>query len=181
MDAFMLNDSVVLYSQETNDNYRLNYINVKNRKIINGTDLFTPHKNAFSIYSQNMCINVGKNSLAMGMNSINQMNFMTLDNKHRKSVSIYENAKTDFDKDEEMQYCCKLSGNDEYVYALYMNQTYEDSFAKPKEMEIHVFSWHGKLEKILKVKEYLLTIAVDDENKFLYGRDNNNNIFKYQL
>lgn len=80
-----------------------------------------------------------------------------------------------------MQYYCKLSGNDEYVYALYMNQTYEDSFAKPKEMEIHVFSWDGKLEKILKVKEYLLTIAVDDENKFLYGRDNNNNIFKYQL
>jgi len=75
-----------------------------------------------------------------------------------------------------------LQVTDENIYALYLNQSDDDYNYIPKPVEIHVFDWELNPKYKLLVSDYLLCIAVDEKNGWIYGLDYyNEKILRYNM
>lgn len=72
-----------------------------------------------------------------------------------------------------------LYSTDNYIYALYYGEKYSKNF-KP---DLVVFNWKGEYIKRYEIEENLKLIAVDDDDKVLYGipADNACKLIRYQL
>lgn len=182
MNAYYINDSTIIYEQETKDNYQINRVNTKTGSILDKYDLYVPHENAYGAYYSKMRINPTKERFVSAMCFLNQVNFMNIDGTGRKSVSLYTDAEICENRQRQRAYYCDVTSNSERVYTLYMNQLLQnESYRIPKPMEIHVFDWNGVFQGKLIVHEYLVNITVDDKNKLLYGRDIDGNVYKYKI
>lgn len=182
MNAYYINDSTIIYEQETKDNYQINRVDTKTGSILDKYDLYMPHENAYGTYYSKMRINPAKERLVSAMCFLNQVNFMNIDGTGRKSISLYADAEICEDKQKQKAYYCDVTSNGKRVYALYMNQLLlNESYKTPKPMEVHVFDWNGDFQRKLIVHEYLVNITVDGENRLLYGRDIDGNVYKYKI
>lgn len=85
---------------------------------------------------------------------------------------------TTSDDDMHVYYCSTCTDGNK-VYALYMNQSDDDSYEVQKAMEIHVFNFDGGYIRRFSVPEYIVDIDCDEEN--LYGVDFDGNIYRYPL
>lgn len=181
INAFYVNDSTILYEQETMDNYRVYVYNTLQGKAVKQYDLYTPCRDAFGVYYSYMLLHPNKNKLVAAMATLNQVNFLTVKDGKRKAVSLYEKSVLEKDHEKRKQYYCDVTATADRIYALYMNQSKEESFDKPKPMEIHVFDWDGNFKERLLVGEYIFNIAVNEKGQYLYGLNLDNNVYKYKL
>lgn len=181
VNAFYVNDSTILYEQETMDNYRIYVYNTLQGKAIEQYDLYTPCRDAFGVYYSYMLLHPNKDKLVAVMSTLNQVNFLTVKDGKRKAVSLYEESVLEKDYGKQKQYYCDVTATGDRIYALYMNQSKEESFDKPKPMEIHVFDWDGNFKERLLVSEYVFNIAVNEQGNYLYGLNLDNNVYKYKL
>lgn len=181
INAFCVNDSTILYEQETKDNYRIHLFNTKQNRILKRYDLYTPSRDAFGTYYSHLLLHPDKNRLAGVMTTLNQVNFLSVKDGKKKALSLYQKAILETDDEKKTQFYCGVTSTADNVYALYMNQSQEDSFSKPKPMEIHVFGWDGTFKGVLVADEYITRIAVDTQGRYLYGLDLDNNVYKYKL
>ena len=81
----------------------------------------------------------------------------------------------------QMRYYCNITASRNYVYALYMNQTYDDSYEVEKPMEIHVFDWSGRHIRTYATREYIWRISVSPDDRTLIACDMDNSVLKYSI
>ena len=183
INAFCLDDSTLLFEQETPGNYQL-----CERKIGSSEeksqDMYRRVKDAFDTYRSFMAVNRNRKILVSAMQWLNQVNFTKLDGDsiYCKSVSLYADAQTPIeDEDKQMNYYTGITTTSKYVYALYMNQSREEAFDKEQPTEIHVFDWDGNFVKKLVANEYLYSITVNANDNAIYARDMEGNVYRYEL
>ena len=121
------------------------------------------------------------------MHSLNQINFINMQNGKRKSLIIGKDKLTYekvIDKQtglENHTYYCDLVVSADRIYALWMDQAYEDAFDVPKNQEIHVFDWSGKPIARWNIPEYIYKFTIDHTHQFLYGLGIEENVYRYPL
>lgn len=182
LNASVIKDSLMVFEQETLDNYELVIRSIDNRKNDKQIELYKPTNNPFSKYRSFMKANSEKQIIALAMSRMNQVNFLSLESGQRSSCSLYqEPTYPDKNDDKKMVYYCDIAASDNFVYALYMNQTYNESYEVEKPMEIHVFTWDGCFYKKICVNESICRLSVDSNDKIMIARDINDNVYKYYL
>ena len=179
MASFYLNDDEVLFEQETYDSYRIVVADRNTKSVKRKVNLYKPCDNPFSAYADIAVISPNKDKLVLAMRFLNQVNFLSLKDNKRVSVSLYEDASICEDESKGREYYCDLTANSDYIYALYMNQSHDDAYEKVKPMEIHVFDWNGNFIKKIIVNEYITRISISASGT-LYGCDLDDHIYKYK-
>lgn len=177
LNAFISGDSELIYEHETPGSYAL-----ASRDIDTGSQsweeiLYEPTANPFSEYHSYMVMSDKRKKIAAAMRFRSQINFLDLNTKERKSF-IADSDNNPSSVTDGHEYYCNIKANDDYVFALYMNQSAEDSYDVAKPMEIHVFDWDGNFIESVKVKEYIVRIAVGSDGT-IYGKDLDGNIYRY--
>lgn len=184
INAFFVDDSTIIYEQETLDNFQLYVYDTKHEKSLQHYDLYAPCKNyeALNVYQSFMSLHPNKDRLVSAMQTMNQMNFLSVRENKRKTVSLYDESEPCYDYEKQNHFYCSVTATRDKVYALYLNQSYEDSFEKAKPVEVHVFDWDGNFIERLRINEYLYAIAVDEKGEYLYGAEYmKNDVYKYKL
>lgn len=122
------------------------------------------------------------------MSSMNQINFTDVKTKEAYAVCVgdvttEENVWDESLGDAKMLYYGDLKQNDKYIFALYINKSWEEldseEFAGCP-VSVHVFDKEGKFVAVLKMQEYLTQIDVDKYGR-IYGADDDSNIYRYKL
>lgn len=186
-NAFYINDSLIIVEYMSGNNYHMNSINPISTTNIKSEQIYTPtFEGVFSYYKSIWRISNDLKKMASAMYSINELNFWDIISNHRFSCSIgpliNENQIVDNKtKLEKHTYYCDLKTTNKYIYALYMDQPYDISFEKEKPMKIHVFNWEGAFVTCLNVSEYILRIAVDNNDNAIYGLAQDSAIYKYEI
>lgn len=181
VNNFYCGDSLMIYEQETADNFMLNYVNLSDNSTIKTVELYKPNEHPFQAYFGLSKISPSSDKMVWAMQSTNQINILDLHTEKRISVSAY-NKPIEFNpNNERWVYYCDTQVDSNYIYALYMNQSADDSYSVKKNMELHILNWDGKFICKIDIKEYIVGIAIDDVNNCFYGRDINDNILRYDL
>ena len=187
INVFKISDSITLCESMTRNNFSLiEYNHVSRKEISNSNIYLNPIENSFSFYKSIWRINKNKDIIIGAMHSINQLNLWNLGTGNKKSLIIEKpylthqvvNKKTGL---ENTTFFCDLEVTENYIYALYMDQDYNQSYEVPKEMTVFILDWNLSLLKSLTLKEYILDIAVDPNNKKLYGICEDDKIYVYDL
>jgi hypothetical protein len=189
INAFICNDTLLISEQMQSDNYCLIITNILNQRIVSENKLYKyPSQNVFSTYKSIWRIHPDGEKMASAMYSINMINLLDLTDNSRKSLIINPPVKRldeIVDKNtrlEKWTYYIDLDVTDEYIYALYCNQSQEDSYEVEKEMEVHVFDWQGNAIYKYIVSQYITAISVDEIQHCLYGlAENDERVYKYPL
>lgn len=176
-NALLLPNESLLYIQQVEDNFKL--ILKKKGDVTKEVDLFNPNTMPFPTYHCLSCINKEGTILALPMVYTNQVNFYDLSTDEKYSISLY-NAPMAYDDNNCHIYYCSVCTDGKFVYALYMNQTLEDSFYQHKNSEIHVFDFKGNLMHTYTCKEYLMDIDIAFDN-CLYGLSCDEIVYKYEM
>lgn len=182
INAFCLSDPDVVYEQEIQDNFRLKIVDSRADTVKQQMDLYQPQPDAFRYYFSKTCIHPANTKLCFGMVRMNQINFLSLETMEKKSVSMYRDAEKQKEEiPEAWLYYGDVAADKDRVYALYLNQSTEDTFEVPMPREIHVFDWDGNPVKKLKVKEDIMYMWLDASSGYLYGADSKDEFYRYKL
>jgi hypothetical protein len=134
-----------------------------------------PVPDVFSIYKSDWRLKPDGSKMASAMHSINMINILDLRDNGRKSLIVNPPA-ADIDNiidietgTEKRTYYAGIEVTDNYIYALYIDQNYDDTFEVEKEMEVHVFDWEGNPVFKYVIHEYVTCIAVDENGGRLFG------------
>lgn len=176
-NVFLSGESELIYEHEIPGTYALTSRDIQTKKGNWDEVLYQTTDNPFSKYHSYMAYNDDKDIIVAAMRYANQVNFMNLKTKDRKSV-IVKSKKSIENDSEGFEYYCNIAANENNVFALFMNQSAEESYDVSKPMEIHSFDWEGNFIEKYKVSEYILRIAVDNKGN-LYGKDLLGNVYKY--
>lgn len=174
LESWYVDSDKQIVLQQHADNFSL----LQNGKSIKDSKkLYEPHAPAFPLYQSKLCASSNGRKVALPMMYMDKVNFYDFEKDCLSSVSLY-GAPTSTENELHVYYCSTCTDG-EKVYALYMNQSIEDSYAVPKNMEIHVLDFDGVYLGRYVVQEYIIDIDCDDEN--LYGLDLEGNIYKFTL
>lgn len=142
---------VVVFEGMRNTNYYWNRMSLLTGEEEKPEPVYAKDVNeTFSLYKSIWRMKPDGTYMAGAMRSINQINLFDLKSGAKKSLIINHpvasveeliDANT---KLEGHRYYCDLIVTDSFIYALFMNQPYEDAFNKEKSVEIHMFSWDGE-------------------------------------
>lgn len=189
--VFLMNDSTLFAHffdyKSKKECYAL--INRYTHGIIRNDTVYT-HKlnntgNIF-LWNTNNCMNTDKTKYVTAMQFFNQINIYEL--KNGDAVTIIPGRKITQQKEVEDKkmpdkieyYVDLISGND-YFFGLYANQTRKDwAINETLSTEIHVFDWNGNPKMKLILPEKINKIALDEEQKILYGMATSEKVYKYK-
>ena len=186
MNAFALSDSSSLSETLIEDNYVINHEYTSGKTSLDEKLYAIDIPQPFSYYKSEMCINEDENTICFAMRSINQVNFYNYLNKHKKSISIgnvkhkkdiVSNTETGL---ENWVYYTRIYSTAKFVYCLYLNQSYEDAFSKPKKTEIHIFNYEGEYVRSLLFDRYIYIFGVTNDDTTLYGLYSSE-LFEYDI
>lgn len=176
-NAQVLPDESILFLQQVEDNFKLIIKRQGNVKL--EKDMYEPTPFPFPAYHCFSCVNSDGKILAFPMVYINQVNFYDLSTNDKYSVSLYD-APATYDNDNCHIYYCSVCSDGKYIYALFMNQSLEDSFDKFQKSEIHQFDFRGNLIQTYLCNEYLIDIDVSNSG-IIYGLGCNEILYKYEM
>lgn len=174
LESWYVDDETQIVLQQVMDNFLLYH---NGDRIKNAKRLYEDHTPSFPIYHSRMCVNSTGRKVALPMFYMDRINFYDFKTDRLSSVSLY-GAPDSSDKELHVYYCSTCTDGDK-VYALYMNQSSEESYRLPKSMEIHVLDFEGAYIGRFSVSEYLTHISCDGE--FLYGVERSGDIYRYKL
>ncbi len=179
INTFLLKDSSVLVEQQNDSNYALTRLKGEEAELLEDVYL-TSTSDPYGNYFSSCAISPNGEKMAWAMQNINQVNILDLVNRDRVSSSLYLKPLM-VDDENVMVYYCNIAVTDKYIYALYMNQSEDDSYEVPQKSEIHVFNWRGKHIKNIVVDEYLFYFDVDDTDSNIYALDQERNLYRYKI
>jgi len=187
LNAFKLNDSTTVCESMESNNYTMIRYDPGNMEELSRQEVYKmPAPSAFSYYKSIWRAAPEKSFIVGAMNTVNQLNLWNLETDERKSVVIDKALRPSQIVDEETglekrTFFCGLEATKDFVFALYMDQDYDVSYAEPKEMTVFVFDWDLSPIVSFALDEYIRDIAVDPAQKKLYGLCEDNRIFEYDL
>ncbi len=170
-------DSSLIYESMSAHVFKLEFQSLNGNCEYKSIDLNEPVQDLFATHYGNIAFNPKKSTIAKAMVYDDKISFVNYNDEHKKT---YKHKKCIVD-DKGWIYYGAITSNDKYVYALFVNQSNEDSFRVKKTMEIHVFNWDGDHYKTLRTEEYIIDISIDRNNRYMYGVDSDGNIYKYNL
>lgn len=190
LNSFILNDSSVLAQQyfqhKAVDLVRYNPKNGHRKSV----SMYVPMKlDPFTVYLNHMKIRPAGDKIVSAMCYLDQINILSLKDSGRIAATAGKISENSIDaieyswKEEPETYYYKgLDVTDDYIFALYLNQPYDDFPDKPQAVYLHVLDWEGNLLKCFQVDEYLTRISLDAENMQLYGFSIiGEKVFRYNL
>lgn len=186
-NSFLGKDSIMYIERMTDTNYEMIRYDMKNREQKTEELYSTPVDRPFSFYKSVWRKHPEKEILVAAMHSINQMNMIFPEDHGRKALVIGERTVEYYDaidRDtglENRTYYCDMAVSNDRIYGLWMDQPYDDAYEKPQQQEIHVFDWHGNPIQKFIVNEYITKFTVDNREKYLYGIDPNEAIYRYDI
>lgn len=185
--SFCVNDSVLVAEELTGNNFEFLKHNILLNTFFQEILYNDDSQNAFSLYKSIWRLDPHGNRIIGAMQSVNQINFYSIDDHERCSIVIGK-QRTEKDKliDAETGLphtvtFCDLEMTDSYIYALYMNQDQDGAYEKVKPQELLVFDLDGNLDKVICLNEYIIDIAISRNEEYLYGRTPDDNIYRYKL
>lgn len=176
-------------SEEKNDYYAI--YDVTKSKIIESDYIYrTPLPNLDELFTYNTfgCFNLEKQKYASAMQFFNQINMYSLKNKE-ESFSIVVGSKSTVLEDvilmqmpDKMEYYEDMVCTDDLLFALYANCSRKDwALSESQSVEIHVFDWNGTPLCLLKPKEKISKIAIDENRKIIYGMTQKEDVYVYDV
>jgi len=185
--CFYVNDSVFITEQLTGNNYELQKRNILLNKIFQETLYRDDDARAFSLYKSTWRLDSHGNKMVGAMRSVNQINFYSIADQKRWSIVIGEQRtdKNELINDEtgleRMSTFADLEMTDTGICALYINQDYDDAYEKAKPQDLLFFDMDGNLDRVVRLNEYVIDIAVSSDGEYLYGRTPSDEIYRYRL
>ena len=180
-NAFYVSDTMIIYDCATADNICLKTVNPAT-KSLQSVELFKPHNDAMNLYTMCSAINLKEGVIAMAMQFVNQINFISIKGQDKKSASLYKDAAiVENYEDRTIYYGC-VAPADKYVCALYANLPLKNimkGMPAPNPREIHVFDWDGNFRKKIVLKENV-SIITFDKNHNMYGLAEDGEVYKYE-
>lgn len=70
---------------------------------------------------------------------------------------------------------------DDFIFSMYVNKKISELGTTPEETEIHVFDWDGNAVTKIRLKDHITSFAVDTKHRTLYGIDNMNQLYSYDI
>lgn len=128
-----------------------------------------------------------KTQYATAMQFFNQINIYNVGAQKALAIVPYEKITTLKDAEEtimpeKMEYYSDLIGTDSQIWALYANQNRKDWATKEGlSTEIHVLDWEGNPLMKLIIPQKIAKIALDEEQKLLYGMTLSEQVFRYNV
>jgi hypothetical protein len=194
INAFVRDDSLLISEQMSSDGYILVTTNLNNGQQTNVEKLYNyPVQNDF-VYAHrsHWRLKPDGSKMAGAMLSINMINILDLTDNSRISLVINppltdpDNILEPNASEGKMTYYIDLDLTDNYIYALFMNQNYEEAYGVAKEMEVHVFDWKGNAKCKYIIPQYIRVMAVDEKNNCIYGlveedESDFSKIYKYNM
>ena len=122
--------------------------------------------------------------IAMPMQMVGQINIWNLKNNHLRGYRISGSTTlVDLEQNPEYYryYYMSMSVCDQYILALYMNNSVNDGLDALLSSEVHVFDWEGTPLYKLHLKEKVHSIDWDGKNRILYAQDFNDNLYAYNV
>ena len=174
-NTYIIKDSSVLSEEMRDDNFYLIETKTVSKEIKQEKLYKYPQRHVFSTYKSIWRVKPDCRKMASAMLSINMINILDLGTKERKSIitdarNVHLDNVVDKNTGLEKKTCyIDMEVTDSYIYALYLNQNYDEAFEIEKETEIHVFDWQGKPLYRYRVPQYLSSITVDERNECIYG------------
>lgn len=185
--CFCINDSVLMSEQFMGNNYNLLKHNIISNTLFEETLYSEDVKNAFSLYRSIWRLDSYNNRMVGVMQSIDQINFYSIDDQKKYSIVVGD-LRTNRDELidgttglERKTTFCDLEITDSNIYALYMNQDYDDVYEKSKSQEVLIFDLDGNLNRIIRLNEYIIDITISSDGEYLYGKTPNDDIYQYKL
>ena len=129
-----------------------------------------------------------KKKMALAMDQINRVHIIDLDDSET-NISItpkgqYFVSLKELSQEEPLMtttYYTDVKTTQDYIFALFQNQLFADLRTKPTKPEIHVFDWDGVPLYKLHFEERLRGICIDTVNKLMYGYDDYEIVYQYDL
>lgn len=185
VNAFYVNDSTVIQEVLEENNCKL--VSFCNKQVMTEEVLYKIDQSPVTSYYGNISrIDEHNHLIISAMYSINQVNFLNYKTGKRFSACVGNVTPKEDIIDihtglSKWVYYANLRIADNFIYALYINQNYNDAYEKEKEVQLHVFDVQGRLCKIFILDEYIINIAIDETRKILYGLSGNDCIYAYAL
>lgn len=123
--------------------------------------------------------------IAMAMCSLPQVNFLNVVSGDRYTVAVDKKyrrwEKTIMESSGGMFYYADACTSDTYLFALYYGVTTGDWMKDEYSAHIHVFDKDGNFLWDISLSEQLKTMACDASTGFLYGVDEEDRIYRYDM
>lgn len=185
-NSFFINDSLVLSETIEKGIPCVHKYNPKTNRINESIELYRERvAHPFNFYKGIYRFENESQTLYLGMHSINLINTLNINDGNRTSCFIGNSSNLNeiIDKEtgiEKWTYYSDLRIKNETVYALYLNQNYKDSYEVPSSVEIHVIK-DGNIKRVYYIEEYVLQIAIDESDNYLYGLIGDSAVYRYSL
>lgn len=185
INAFYTQDGSTILEAMTPDNFEL-VINKGKKEVYKDTLYQIDMKPSFSYYKSIMRISPDCSILVSAMNTINLVNILNLNTHERLSLCVgkYTDIDNIVDKKtrlEKRTFYTDLKVTSNYIYALYMNQDYKDSYQKEKPVEIHMFDMQGNFIRLLNIPQYLKNFCISEDESTIYGLLNDHSVYVYDI
>ena len=185
--SFCVNDSMLIAEQLSGNNFELLKHNISSNSFFQETLYKDDYTNAFSLYKSIWRLDSCKNRIIGAMQSVNQINVYSINDQERCSIVIGEqwtDKKELIDNEtglERTSTFCDLEIAGSYIYALYMNQDFNESYEKAKPLDLLIFDLDGNLDRVVRVNDYVFDITISSNGEYLYGRTPNDEIYRYKF
>ncbi len=185
--CYCVGDSVYINEQLIGSNYELQMRDAALNNVFSETLYSVDTDRAFSLYKTNWRLDSQRNRMIGSMFSVNQINIYSLSDHARQSIIIGD-QQTDMKKlinaetgTERTSTFADLELADTGIYALYINQNFDDAYEKEKPQDLLIFDWEGNLVQTVRLNEYIIDFTISRDGKHLFGRARGNKIYHYAL
>jgi hypothetical protein len=187
-NSYYGNDSLLYIERMLDTNYEMVRYNYLTDKTVDSQTLYRQWvMNPFSLYKSIWRKHPSQPLMVNAMHSLNRINLLNLSDKKRTGIVIGQDRMTPENGLDEQSglekhtYYCDLVVTEELIYALWMDQPYEEAYETPKSQAIHVFDWQGNPKACLNVPEYICQFTIDPAGQTMYGMTPDEVIYRYDL
>lgn len=187
VNCYYGNDSLLYLENMLNDNYEMVRYNHLTRKRESQKLYRQSVDNPFSVYKGIWRKHPTRAVMVNAMHSLNRINLLDMSDGTRTTLVVGddhvlpENAVDKSSGLEKHTYYCDLAVSENTIYALWIDQPYQEAYETPQSQQIHIFDWNGRPKACLKIPEYICSFTVDEKSRTAYGMTPDEIIYRYRL
>jgi hypothetical protein len=148
----------------------------------------TPEEYAYYLHDNSMNYNGKKNKVCVTYGRLNHIQLIDLEGNDDLILSAASSSNwpalqqsDPMDLLNRSIFYVSPRSTDDYIFISYYNKKISEMQNSPKECEVHVFDWEGNALAKLSFQDHIGAFAVDEKNKILYGINNREQIYAYDI